>query len=424
MLQRNARYSIWNAVAAAVAMNLTAPYIGIFAVKLGADNLQLGYLSAWPQVVSVVAVLGLAAAVARSAQKQRLIAFIFLIGRAGALGAAAVPWFPESLRVWALIAFWVLAMLPNTAGNSALQSFLADVFPQGERGRVLASRQSWATGAGMVVVLISGWLLDHLFDYPVGYQVMFGLSFLAAVLEVLFFIRLKEPEESGSGTGDVSGAAVPTGFRSYLEVFRAKPYLLFLVCSIPFHFTWQMAWPIFTRFQVTDLGANNTWMSLIAVANSSVAMVGYRIWAKWAEKRGNIRTVGLAALYLAWAPFLISLAPSVQWLVVINLIVGFGVAGVVLLVLNTLLDIAPQQGRPVYVAVHAALVSVSASVAPMVGALMMEMLPIRVALRLTTLLRLITGFSFFLLPYYLRRMGQGTTCLPSNPTNSKQAPAM
>jgi MFS family permease len=110
-----------------------------------------GYLSSWPNLVSVVAVLGAAAAVARSRNKQRLIAAIFLLGRVAALGAAAVPWFPEAARVWALIGFWVLAVFPNSAAGTALNSFMADVFPgPSDRAKALAARNSWTTGAGMV----------------------------------------------------------------------------------------------------------------------------------------------------------------------------------------------------------------------------------------------------------------------------------
>lgn len=401
MLQRNARLNIMNAVALAVAMNLINPYVGIYAIRLGATDLQLGYLSSWPSLVSVIAVLGAAAAVARSQNKQRLIAAIFLLGRSAALGAAAVPFFPEQYRVWALIFFWVLAVFPGHAAGTALQSLLADVFPGSDRTRALASRRSWETGAGMVVVLVSGWLLDNIFPYPTGYQIVFVLSFLVALLEVRFLLGLKEPEVPSQSP--VAGPRAPrpappsVSLRSFIDVFKHRPFALFVACSIPFHFTWQMAWPIFTRFQVDVLHADNTWLSLITVANSLVAVLTYPLWAKYTERFGGRLMIGVAALWLATAPTLSSMAPSIEWLVAVNFFTGIGVAGITFLILNNLLEVSPSEGRPVYLAVHSALVMVSASIAPMVGAAMMANLPIRMGLQISSGLRLLTAAAFFVL---------------------------
>jgi MFS family permease len=391
-------YNLVNAVAGAISINLINSYVGIYAVKLGATDLQLGYLSSWPQVMSVIAVLGAAAAVARSRSKQRLIAAIFLLGRAAALGAAAVPYFPQSWRVWALIAFWVLAVFPNSAGSTAQQSFLADVFPEGERARAFAARNSWATAAGMVTVLGSGWLLDHVFGYPVGYQAAFVASFAFGLWEIIAFMKLKGPDQAASPAQEPAEAnpSGPAGLAAYWHTLRHRPFRHFLLCSIPFHFTWQMAWPIFTRFQVTDLGADNTWLSLITVANSLSAVASYPLWSRFAERYGSRRMLMVAALWLATAPALTALAPTIQWLVPVNLFTGAGVAGVTLLVLENLLEVSTAEERPVFLALHSALVSVSASIAPLVGAFLMSSLPIRTGLMLCTGFRVLTGAAFAL----------------------------
>ncbi len=412
MFERNSRFNILNAIAAAVAMNMIQPYVGILAIKLGADNQQLGYLSAWPNLVSVLAVLGVAAAVARSSQKQRLIAGIFLVGRAAALGAAAVPFFAEEARVWALIGFWVLSVFPTSAAGTAQQSFLADVFPGNERARAFASRQSWATGAGMIVILITGWLLDKVFPEPMGYQVVFAGSFLFAIIEVIFFLQLREQERLptvGAPAPSETAATVPNalggaGWRSYLDVFRHKPFVQFLLVSVPFHFTWQMAWPLFTRFQVSELEISNTMLSIVQVANSLAMVVTYPIWARWAERKGNAAMIFQAAIHLATAPLVTALVPSAPWLVAVNLFTGIGVAGVMLLVLNNLLDVSPNEGRPVFLAVHSALVSVSASIAPMVGAFMLDAFPVRTGLMIATGFRVLSALQFY---FWNRRLEIG-----------------
>jgi len=113
VLHRNARYSVIQAALGAVALNLSNQFVGIYAVKLGANNLQLGYLSSWPQMVSVVSVLVIAGAVARSASKQRLIAAIYLLGRLATILLAMVNWPPTQLRGWALIILLGAGDLPD-----------------------------------------------------------------------------------------------------------------------------------------------------------------------------------------------------------------------------------------------------------------------------------------------------------------------
>lgn len=409
MLERNARNNVVNAALGAVAANLIGQYVGIFATRLGADNLQLGYLSSWPQLASVVSVLVIAGAVARSASKQRLIAVIYMLGRLACLLAAAAPWFPESWRVWALIISWVLVVFPTGAAASAQNAFFADVFPGAERARAFAARNSWASGASTVTILVTGWLLDNALPYPLGYQIMFILSFAVALWETAVFLRMKEPPQAPS---QAATTAPPERFnlKTYLNCLSYKPFRTFLLVSIPFHFTWQMAWPVFTRFQVTDLGMNNTWLSYITVAQSLIMVLTYPYWARWAERKGNLLMLGYAALNLMTAPVMTALIANIKLQVALNLWTGIGVAGVNLLVLNSLLEVSPQEGRPVYVAVHTALVSVSASIAPMVGAFLMDAMPTRWALSICSIPRLLTALSWFVLVYFQnRRKGIRTT---------------
>lgn len=409
--RRNARLSVWNAAAAAVSYNLINTYVSIFAVYLGADNMQLGYLNSWPQAASVAAVLLLASTVGQSPRKQVLTAGINLVGRTAALGAAAVPWFPAAWRVWALILFWVLSVFPYSVGTTTQNSFLADIFPAQERGRAFAARNSWSTAAAMITVLVAGWALDHLFPYPLGYQLIFFGSFAFGVLEIYLFLCLRSPN-SGTPAAPSQTAVrslrtdLGETWRTYGAVFRHRPFLMFLVCSIPFHFTWQMAWPIFTRFEVTDLGMDNTWLSLTTVANSLSAVVAYPFLARRAERVGNLRMLAETAINLAIAPWLTAICPNALWVVIINLFTGIGPAGANLFVLNSLLDSAPAETRAGNLAVHQALVSASAAIAPLVGAYLMTAHTPKAALIISTFARILTAGGFFLLLYRQRQAGR------------------
>jgi MFS family permease len=156
---------------------------------------------------------------------------------------------------------------------------------------------------------------------------------------------------------------------------------------------------------VTDLGANNSWLSWFSVASSLTMVVAFRFWARWAEQWGNRRMLGWAALHLATGPAVTALFLNLPLQLAVNLWTGIGVAGISLLVLNTLLEVSPAEGRTVYLGLHTALVSVSASIAPMVGAYLMDVMDTRLALGLCTVPRILTGLGFFLMVWLERRKG-------------------
>lgn len=456
----DARAAVRNAVAATVAGTLVQPYVKKMAIEMGASNLQLGYFSSWPNLISIFAVLGTAALVARSREKAALTAKIVLAGRFAALGAAAVPFLPESTRIMALLIFWVFYLVPNNAAGAPIQGLIADIYGPSDRGWVLSKRQTSSTVAGSIVGISCGYILDHFLPAPLGYQIVFGLSFLVALVEVYYLRQMRPSSVAGAGAKAEAGAkadalmevrtltdvgtptkasaltdtSAPTEepgaqaaaalaleapapawkrrLAPYLAVFRHRPFVLFLLCSLPFHFTWQMAWPLFDRYQITYLGANNMWVEVINLANTSGAFFVYPIWQRLAERRGNQLILGVATLFLGLAPGLTAMATSPAGLAVINILLGIGVAGVVLLLMKSLLDVAPAQNREIYIAVHTALVAVSGAIAPLAGAGLMSLVHIRIGLALCTAFRLLTGCSFFYLSWREKRNREAGRLVP------------
>lgn len=439
----DARAAVRNAIAATVAGTLVQPYVKKMAIEMGASDLQLGYFSSWPNLISIFAVLSTAALVARSREKAALTAKIVLVGRLAAVGAAAVPLLPESTRILALLFFWVLYLVPINASGAPIQSLIADVYGPKDRGWVLSKRQTSSTVAASIIGISCGYVLDHFLPAPLGYQIVFCLSAVVALVEV-FYLRqlrpgLKPPAESaassaepgasaGTSASQESGAptAVPGAevaaavvaeaptpawrrrLAPYLAVFQHRPFVLFLLCSLPFHFTWQMAWPLFDRYQITYLGANNMWVEVISLANTSGAFFVYPIWQRLAERRGNQLMLGVATLFLGLAPGLTALATSPAGLAAINILLGVGVSGVILLLMKALLDVSAPENREIYIAVHTALVAVSGAIAPLAGAGLMSLVHIRIGLAICTVLRLLTGCSFFYLSWReKRRRGRG-----------------
>lgn len=417
------RLAAIQAAAGAVAMNLIQPFIPVLAIRLGASNRELAGLSALPNLLAIPALLVGGWALRRPGANRMGTLVALLAARCLWLLAAAVPWLPPPWRVQALVLAWALAGAPQAAAGAALNALLADLFPGENLGPALAVRNAASTAAGMATGLAAGLVLDRL-AYPAGYQGLFTAAVAVGLAEVALLGALVRAVEGRRPPAALSQTAAPAGDgggvraggapggagaagnpgadpaagapasavqAAWRALLGSRPYLRFTAASLVFHFVWMMAWPMFARLQVSELGATNTWVSLLNLANAATATVTYRWWSHLAGRWGQRRAMALAAFLLALLPGLNAAAPDLYWLVPVNLLGGVATSGVLLLVTQILVEVAPAHDRTLFLAANQALVAAVATVAPLAGGVLMDWLAVRGALVVATALRLTLG---------------------------------
>lgn len=391
-LSRNIRLNNWNGIAATLALNMVTPFTGIFAIKLGASNLQVAMLSSLPALMSLLAMIPGAYLVDRVPRKKTITAWFILASRAFFLVFALTPLLPTGLRATFLVAAVALRNFPDAIANVSWQSFVAGAIPANVRTEAFAYRQAITGVAGMVSVLVAGWLLDVLV-FPSGYQIMFTVGFLVALAEIAFFLGMHETEAPQAGGRQVA-AVIGLGGR-LKAVLGHSNLLRFTVGSVIFHFGWQMAWPLFLRYQVDVLGATNTWMSIFIVTNSLSSVVTYRLWARWAGRVGTRTLLPLAALGLSTVPLGFVLSKTPLALALFNLWVGIFGGGMSFLLFNALLEVVPNERRTSYIAYYNTLISLSGTIAPVVGVGLMERFDLVRALLAAAGFRLLGAVAFW-----------------------------
>jgi MFS family permease len=391
-LSRNIRLNNLNGVAATLALNMVTPFTGIFAIKLGASNLQVAMLSSLPALMSLLAMIPGAYLVDRVPRKKAVTAWFILASRAFFLVFALTPLFPPGLRATFLVGAVALRSFPEAIAGVSWQSFVAGAIPPGVRTGAFAYRQAITGVAGTVSVLVAGWLLDVL-AFPSGYQIMFAVGFLVAMAEVAFFLGMHEAEAPRThGSQSARGIGLGGWLREFLG---HRSYLRFTAGSVVFHFGWQMAWPLFLRYQVDVLGATNTWMSIFTVTNSLSSVVTYRLWARWSDRVGTRTLLPLAALGLSTVPIGFVLSKTPLALALFNLWVGIFGGGMTFLLFNALLEVAPNDRRTSYIAYYNTLISLSGTIAPVIGVGLMERFDLVRALLAAAGFRLLGALAFW-----------------------------
>ncbi|QNO13651.1 MFS transporter [Alkalicella caledoniensis] len=427
-INHNIKCNTRNGIFAVIGMNLVTPFIGILAKTLGADAYEIALLSSLPALMSVISMIPGGIMVDRFQEKKKVTGYVIALTRFFFLLLAITPNLPASWRVFALVLTYGLMNFPGGISNVAWQSFIASAIPAKQRAQAFAYRNKITSICGIIVTLIAGQIL-RIYNINKGfpilkritgvdisseimiYQIFFVLACGFAVYEVYYHMKMKEPVVLKTQRE----LAIKKKLLSNIKtIFKYKPFLLFGICSLLFHFGWQMGWPLFTIYQIDYLGADGTWVSYISVVNGLAAFITYPIWSKVATKKGNNYTVVIATFAIAMSPFLYAISWNLYVLLMVNFFMGTAVAGINLVLFNSLLEVVPDEDRTLYIAIYSTLISISAMLAPMLGAHIYKVFNIYVALCIAGSFRLFGSFSFLMRFKYLARTNNSPQLKASN----------
>jgi MFS family permease len=397
--ERNIRISTYHGVASTMALNLASPFVGIFAVKMGASNLQVGLLSSAPALMALLSMIPGGKYMDRQPEKKRAIMAFILTQRLFYLLMATVPFFPAGSRAWVLVLLATIMNAPTSISNVGWQAFISGVIPMDRRADAFAARNRLSSITGTVVVLLAGRLIDVAGD-PLGYQIVFSGAFFMTILEIWVFKEIDDSAERAAVTNADSTSQRVGILRSIVqdlrEVVSHGPFVRYTIGSILFYLSWQAPWPLFTLYQVNVLGANNMWVSLLNLANTSGSLIGFGFWVRQMRKHGNLKTLFLSGVWIFVVPLAYALSESLATVAAFNLLTGAVFSGVNLALLNTLLEVTPEEKKATYIAYYTTAVTSATIVAPMVGVGLLNSLGFFWAFISCAVMRLLGSFVFLL----------------------------
>lgn len=404
--ESNIRLNTYHGLVSVLAQNMVGPFVGIFAVRLGASNYQIGLLSSAPAFVSLLAMIPGAKFVDSRSEKKKITAAFMLAHRLFYLFLALIPFFTADKRAAVLVLTMALMNFPGAISNVAWQGFISRVVPSNRRAAAFAERSRLMNIVGTLSVLAAGHVLD-IISYPLGYRIMFTVAFLFAVMEIWVFRRLTElPSEPDTNTEynipvQRFIAKLPQSIFSDLkEIMTRWRFLRFTLTSLFFHFAWQVAWPLFTLYQTKVLGANNLWISILNLSNTGGSLLGYGFWTRHMQKNGSLKTLFTSTLGIFIVPLVYAFSTSLYTIAFFNIVTGAIFSGVMLSLFNALLDMTPEERKTTYIGYYNTAINASAIFAPMAGVALLNAFGYQAAFLTSAALRLAGSLAFGLV-YYL-----------------------
>jgi len=373
-------------------VNLYKPFAAKFIFRLGGTESHVSLSTSLPGLIAVFVTIPGLIMMSNTSDKKKSMMRFFFSSRLFVLSFAFIPFFPSAMQPMAFVILSSFMNIPESISTTGLQSFSGDIFLSELRPTAISARNKFSTLAQIISAYIIGMILksfgDSGDDIIKVYQIFFVLAFIIGLLEIYTFNKIKET--SCSPKLDINLK------ESFLEIFSNKKFNIFLVCSLLFHFGWQMGWPLFNIYQIKYLGADEWWLTILSITSAIVMFFSFGYWKKLIHKKGNSFVISSATLGMAATPILFALSPNLYIITVTGLITGFFTAGTITALLTLLLEVTPDKNRILYIGVHVTLTSITLFLAPTLGDFILSHTSIYFALCASAFFRLIGSISFFI----------------------------
>ena len=398
-VERNAYYLIVEVFWAAI-LGAIATFNGVYAVRLGASNTDIGLLNSIPALLAIIVSIPAGKFLQSRPLRKPWILWSLGLHRTGYLLVALVP----LLKIFNLpvgeIAVWLLILNTSLASffNTGWIPMLAEVVPEERRSAVFAARNMVNGLTASLVVFFGGLFLNNVI-FPVNYQILYTFGFAASMLSQLVLVKINAPE--------VPAPPAPPKIRRTLRqqagdlrrYFGEQPGFTRIVVNTFLHGSgvW-MAAPVYILFFVRTLGADEAWVGLNGTVNGLATIVGFMFW-RWGMKRlGEPLTLKLTIVCAGLYPLLVGVLGNLGWILLATAFNALVVAGINLSHFTTLLKVIPKVRRPEYFAVSATLVNIGAFIMPLVGVALGEIVGFGPVLILCGVLTIAGSTSFWWWP--------------------------
>ena len=378
-----------------VLSGITSTFVSVFAIRLGASNTLVGLLVSLPALISIFWLIPSARIIERRRRRLPIIVLAGFLQRLGYLLIALMPFVFHVYRPEALVGLVALITFPTAIASVAFTSLIAEVVPADKRAQVISIRSVLAAIVSTVTVLISGKLLDLLL-FPFNYQLLFGAGFAASLVSLYYVSRIKVADAIVADQALRRKTPLTVRLRrSVQQLMNQRDFVRFSASAFVFQWGLYLPTALYAIYRIKNLGASDTWIGLLSMAQSAVTIVAYFYWGRVASRRGNRLVLLISSLGVVLYPVLTGLSLRIEPLLLASVVGGIFGAGFNLSFFNTLLEVCPQERRPSFVALHTTLINVAAFLAPLLGTSLANLLDIRVVFFIAGAVRLLGAGVFY-----------------------------
>ncbi len=266
--------------------NAAAPFLPVFLTRLGATNFQVGLLTSMPALTGLMLALVIGGYLQR---KSNIVPWFgtarLLVVLSYALTGIAPFIVPRQYLVFAILAIWALATLPQTIVSILFSVVMNTVAGPEGRFELMSRRWSIMGFTSAITVVIVGQVLDRM-GFPFNYQLVFMVLSIGGLISYYFSSHLDLPVRV-IPVITLQGSKSQRLKEYWKLIFSQKPFINFALRRFVYLTGVSLAAPLFPLYFVRQLHASDAWIGLINTSSTAVMIVGYFFWVRRSRKHGT-----------------------------------------------------------------------------------------------------------------------------------------
>ncbi len=355
-------------------------FLTALAVDLGATNLTIGILAAIPHMAQLAQIPALFT-VDHVRKRRKVYIAAGWVARPMLLVIALAALIPNQESALTLIAIaFTVRYVAGAFLAVSWSSWMRDLVPDKEMGRVFGTRQKYMIGVGIVFSLIAAGFIDAWQSFApwpktVGYTVIYTLAFFGGAYSVWASRSIIEPPMAPS-----SNMGGPW-FARLREPFANSNFRRLMGFLASWNFAVNLAAPFFTVTMLRKMQLDLLWVIGLGTLSQIAAFTMVSQWGAIADRYNNksvMLVCGPLFIFCIFA-WTFTTMPEVHdgtipLLILIHIATGIAGAGISLASGNLTLRLAPRGNATGFLAVSSLINSVAASIAAMIGGLTADIL--------------------------------------------------
>jgi len=361
----------------------TQPYLPALAVRMGADDLMMGLITALPQVASTI--VQAPASFVCTKYRQRRKASMLATALLNRFMWIPIAFSPFLVSSWPFESIALLLGLSSTFSTIATlfwTDLMADVVPPRRRGRDFGVRNALIGAASVGGLLLAGKFLTTVKPFPLNFTVLFAIGFIFSLGSWFFLALLRDP-----------GSDIDLDRPNRLKMSDLWENRTLLKLSLVFGF-WNFAvslpGALWTLYMIRDMGGDEVWIALTTMVAAVSGVAASLLWGKFDDRYGAKSTIIASSIFITAVPAAFIFLPTLNGQILLNLFSGGVWAGFNLAIFNLLLADVEPKNRLTYIPLFNTLTGAATIMGTIFGSLMTTAFDLTLIFYLSSALRLIS----------------------------------
>lgn len=344
-LRKTLRYSQQEAVASATMTGTNDNFLNAFAISLQATALQMGWLTAIPQLFGALWQI-VSVWMGNHVKRKPLVVWVallqsLLVGMMALLSVANGFGVLQSSQVFWLIVLTVGYFSCINIIQPHWRAWMGSLVPRSRRGVFFAARSRLTMAASLIVFIGGGVLLSYAETAQrvwLGFGLLFGVAAIGRLVSAILLWRMHDPESAPSQTA-MRLRDSWLHIRESLKDPTFRHYSFFVAC---FQGAVAVSAPFFAVYMLRDLQFTYWQFTLNSIASIAMQFLMLRFWGRFSDRFGNHLVMVISGYAIPVIPLTWLVSPDPLYLVFVQVLSGIFWSGFTLSTANYLYDIRPH----------------------------------------------------------------------------------